>query len=89
MNGSKSGAGERLEARAEYGVGVLDGDLTGTPYLGFGRTQGRDDVRLGWRFETPARDALDVRFGVEATRGERAGGAEPEHGVAFRFSVRW
>ena len=87
--GAGSGAGERLEARAEYGVGVLGGELTGTPYLGFGRTGGLDDVRLGWRFETPARDALDVRFGVEATRGERAGGAEPEHGVAFRFGARW
>ena len=87
--GAGSGAGERLEARAEYGVGVLGGELTGTPYLGFGRTGGLDDVRLGWRFETPARDALDVRFGVEATRGERAGGAEPEHGVAFRFGMRW
>ena len=87
--GAGRGAGERLEARAEYGVGVLGGDLTGTPYLGFGRTGGLDDVRLGWRFETPARDALDVRFGVEATRGERADGAEPEHGVAFRFGARW
>ena len=77
----------RLSAELGYGLPVF-GAFTGTPYAGFGLSDGERDWRVGWRL-TPARPGLDLELGVEGTWAEPADDAAPAHGVILRGSIRW
>ena len=78
----------RLVGEAGYGFGVLGGVFTGTPYMGFGASEGLRDYYLGLRLARMNRDAFDLEFGVEATREESAGAYDPIHGMTFRLALR-
>ena len=78
----------RLVGEAGYGFGVLGGVFTGTPYAGFGASEGLRDYYLGLRLARMNRDAFDLEFGVEATREESAGAYDPIHGMTFRLALR-
>ena len=78
----------RLVGEAGYGFGVLGGVLTGTPYAGFGASEGLRDYYLGLRLARMNRNAFDLEFGVEATREESAGAYDPIHGMTFRLALR-
>ena len=55
----------RLVGEAGYGFGVFGGVFTGTPYMGFGASEGLRDYYLGLRLARMNRDAFDLEFGVE------------------------
>ena len=78
----------RLVGEAGYGFGVLGGVFTGTPYAGFGASEGLRDYYLGLRLARMNRNAFDLEFGVEATREESAGAYDPIHGMTFRLALR-
>ena len=78
----------RLVGEAGYGFGVFGGVFTGTPYAGFGASEGLRDYYLGLRLARMNRDAFDLEFGVEATREESAGAYDPIHGMTFRLALR-
>ena len=78
----------RLVGEAGYGFGVLGGVFTGTPYAGFGASEGLRDYYLGLRLARMNRNAFDLEFGVEATREESPGAYDPIHGMTFRLALR-
>ena len=78
----------RLVGEAGYGFGVFGGVFTGTPYAGFGASEGLRDYYLGLKLARVNRDAFDLEFGVEATREESAGAYDPIHGMTFRLALR-
>ena len=78
----------RLVGEAGYGFGVFGGVFTGTPYAGFGASEGLRDYYLGLRLARMNRNAFDLEFGVEATREESAGAYDPIHGMTFRLALR-
>ncbi len=84
---SRAAAAGRLEAEAAYGLPVLGGRATGTPYLGLGNSAALREVRLGCRLELPNREGL--KLGIEGTRRESTGDNEaPDHGVMLRLALR-
>ena len=84
---SRAAAAGRLEAEAAYGLPVLGGRGTGTPYLGLGNSAALREVRLGCRLELPNREGL--KLGIEGTRRESTVDNEaPDHGVMLRLALR-
>ena len=76
----------RLDAEAGYGFGAFAGRGLMTPYAGLALTEtGARAWRTGVRWTL----GPGVAFGVEGTRGEPAGDDAPEHGLAFRATLRW
>ena len=77
---------ERLDAEAGYGLGAFGGRGLMTPYAGIAlsETGGR-----AWRTSVRWTLGPDVAFGVEGTRSEPANDDAPEHGLAFRATLRW
>ena len=76
-----------LEAEAAYGVAVLGGRGTGTPYLGLGNSAAFREVRLGCRLQLPNREGL--KLGIEGTRRESTvDNAAPDHGVMVRLALQ-
>ena len=80
---------QRLEGRIGYGLAVHGGRFTGTPELGYGRSDRGRDLSLGWRLTREGRDAGSFEASLEATRRETANDNDPEHGVGFRLTTRW
>ena len=76
----------RLDAEAGYGFGAFGGRGLMTPYAGLALSEtGARAWRTGVRWTLgPA-----VAFGVEGTRSEPANDDAPEHGLAFRATLRW
>ena len=76
----------RLDAEAGYGLGAFGGRRLMTPYAGLAlsETGGR-----AWRTGVRWTLGPGVAFGVEGTRGEPANADAPEHGLAFRATLRW
>ena len=76
----------RLDAEAGYGLGAFGGRGLMTPYAGLAlsETGGR-----AWRTGVRWTLGPGVAFGVEGTRGEPANDDPPEHGLAFRATLRW
>ena len=87
LAGLGANAAGRLEAEAAWGLGLLGGRGTGTPYLGVGNYGALREVRLGCRLELPQREGM--KLGIEGTRREStAGNAPPDHGVMLRLALR-
>ena len=91
-------AAGRLEGEIGYGLPVFGGGFTGTPNVGFGLSDGgARDYRLGWRLTSALRGDPGFEVNLDAIRREPANdtgagsgaGAEPEHGVTLRATVRW
>ena len=76
----------RLDAEAGYGFGAFGGRGLMTPYAGLAlsETGGR-----AWRTGVRWTLGPGVAFGVEGTRSEPANDDPPEHGLAFRATLRW
>ena len=81
--------GQRWTAEAAWGFAAFGGRFTASPHAGVGLTQGARDYTLGYRV-VPARDtpALDVSFGVAATRSERED-AQADHTIGVEIGARW
>ena len=76
----------RLDAELGYGLGGFGGRGVVTPYAGLKlAAAGERTVRAGLRWTVGA----DITLGLEGTRRAPAGEAAPEHGIAFRASLRW
>ncbi len=87
LAGLAANAAGRLEAEAAYGLAVLGGRATGTPYLGVGQSEALREVRLGCRLQLPNREGL--KLGIEGRRRESsAGNAAPDHGVMLRLALQ-
>ena len=87
-----SGGGHEATSRwameAAWGLPVLGGRFTGSPYMGLGLATGARDYSLGWRFRPEAANALGLSFGLRATKRESDAQA-PEHTVGGEIAVRW
>ena len=81
--------GGRLSAQAAYGLPILAGRYTGTPWLGAGVLESGRDYRVGYRIRSARPSKADVRVGIEGGRRERDGDAAAEHAVNLRFAMRW
>ena len=86
-NGGAASAG-RLEAELGYGIALFGGGFTGTPHLGIGLSDTSRDYRLGWRLTSARPGDPGFEVGLDATRRE-ALGADAEHGVMLRGTIRW
>ena len=84
--GAVGGAGS-LQVRAGYGLPLGGGRFVGTPQLGFGLSEGRHDVTLGWHLSVARQETLDLALGVEAIRRENRDASDPEHGVLLQFRL--
>ena len=80
---------QRWTAEAAWGFAAFGGRVTGSPHAGVGLSTGTRDYTLGYRV-VPARDtpALDVSFGVAATRSERED-AQANHTIGVEIGARW
>lgn len=81
--------GGRLTAQAAYGLPILAGRYTGTPWIGAGVLESRRDYRVGYRISSARPSKADVRVGIEGLRRESDGDAATEHTVNLRFAMRW
>ena len=86
-NGGTASAG-RLEAELGYGIALFGGGFTGTPNLGIGLSDTSRDYRLGWRLTSARPGDPGFEIGLDATRRE-ALGADAEHGLMLRGTIRW
>ena len=87
-SGAGSEATSRWTMEAAYGLPILGGRFTGSPYAGFGLATGARDYSLGWRLAPEAATAPDLSFGLRATRRESDTQA-PEHTVGLEVRARW
>ena len=79
-------AGRRLDAELGYGLGLSSAPGLLTPYAGVSLADGGERrLRTGarWNFMPGA------TLGLEASRGEAAEGAAPDHGVMLQAALRW
>ena len=72
---------------AAWGFPAFGGRFTGSPHVGLGLSTGSRDYSLGWRLSPEAVTALDLSFGVRATRWE-SDTADPEHTIGFEITAR-
>ena len=68
-------------------MALLEGQYVGSPHLGFGLARDERDYTLGWRL-TPESEALDLSFGVTATRRESEWKV-PQHTFGVEITLRW
>ena len=87
-----SGGGHEATSRwgmeAAWGLPVLGGRFTGSPYMGLGLATGARDYSLGWRLAPEAATAPGLSFGLRATRRE-SDTAPAEHTVGVELSASW
>ena len=87
-----SGGGHEASSRwgmeAAWGLPVLGGRFTGSPYMGLGLATGARDYSLGWRLAPEAATAPGLSFGLRATRRE-SDTASPEHVLGIEATARW
>ena len=86
-NPAVAGAGGRIDARFGYGLDLMAG--VGTPWIGIGMSGHDREYRIGYEFHAGRPSATDVRVALEASRRERAGVGDPEHGLTVRSTVSW
>ena len=89
MDGLAANGNQRLEGRVGYGLAVYGDRFTGTPELGYGRSDRGRDLSLGWRLTREGREAGSFEASLETTRRETANDNDPEHGIGFRLTARW
>ena len=89
MDGLAANGNQRLEGRVGYGLAVYGERFTGTPELGYGRSDSGRDLSLGWRLTREGRDAGSFEASLETTRRETANDNDPDHGIGFRLTARW
>ena len=89
MDGLAANGNQRLEGRVGYGLAVYGDRFTGTPELGYGRSDSGRDLSLGWRLTREGREAGSFEASLETTRRETANDNDPEHGIGFRLTARW
>ena len=82
-----SEATSRWAMEAAWGFPAFGGRFTGSPHVGLGLSTGSRDYSLGWRLSPEAVTALDLSFGVRATRWE-SDTADPEHTIGFEITAR-
>ena len=84
-------AAGRLEGEIGHGLAIFGGGFTGTPNVGFGRSDGgARDYRIGWRLSLAGAVALDFGPSLDATRREPANDdGPPEQEVMLRAAIRW
>ena len=60
-----------MEGEGGYGLPTFGGRFTGTPNMGFARSDGgAHDLRVGWRLIPADTDAPDFDVSLDATRVE-------------------
>ena len=84
--GGEFEAERRLEAELGYGLGAFGGHGVVTPYAGLGLAEAGDRT---WRAGARWSLAPHLAMSLDATRREPANDDAPEHGVQFRFTLRW
>ena len=84
--GGEFEAERRLEGEVGYGFGAFGGHGVVTPYAGFGLAEAGDRT---WRAGARWSLAPHLAMSFDATRREPANDDGPEHGVQFRFTLRW
>ena len=79
--------GGRVDAEAAYGLAMLGGRATGTPYLGLGLSEEVREVRVGYRLGLLRQEGVEL--GIEGMRRDsRVGSKAPEHGVMLRLALQ-
>ncbi len=78
-----------LEAKAGYGMPVLQGRFIGTPWLGFSQSEDSETLRAGWTLARRARDGRAMELGLEGTQANNHAGARTEHAMLVRVTARW
>ena len=77
--------GMRIDAEFGYGVPVLNGFGTGTPWIGTSLSDRWRDLHLGYRLGLGS----DVNLGIDGRLRESAAGDEPsDYAIMLRLSVR-
>ena len=82
-------AGKSLQGELGYGLSMFGDRFTGTPYVGFGLSDGDGlDFRLGWWLTSTLEGDPGFEVNLDATRLEPANDAAPEYGVMLRTAIR-
>ncbi|MCY4607869.1 MAG: hypothetical protein OXD40_04635 [bacterium] len=82
-------AGKSLQGELGYGLSMFGDRFTGTPYVGFGLSDGDGlDFRLGWWLTSTLEGDPGFEVNLDATRLEPANNAAPEYGVMLRAAIR-
>ena len=77
----------RLDAAAAYGLAVLGGRATGTPYLRVGQSEAVREMRMGCRLELLRWEGLEM--GIEGTQRESTGdNMGSDRAVMLRLAMR-
>ena len=84
--GGEFEAERRLEGEVGYGFGAFGGRGVVTPYAGLGLAEAGDRT---WRAGARWSLAPHLAISLDGARSEAANDDAPEHGVQFRFSLRW
>ena len=79
-------AERRLEGEVGYGFGAFGQRGLVTPYAGLGLAEAGDRT---WRAGARWSLAPHLAMSLDGTRSEAANDDAPEHGVQFRFTLRW
>ena len=77
--------GLSIDTELGYGVPVLDGSATGTPWVGMSLSDGSPEYRLGYRLAVGS----DLHFGIVGTlRDGTTANEPPDYAVVLLFSLR-
>ena len=79
-------AERRLEGEVGYGFGAFGERGVVTPWAGLGLAEAGDRT---WRAGARWSLAPHLAMSLDGTRSEAANDDAPEHGVQFRFTLRW
>ena len=78
-------AGLSLAAEVGYGIPVLDGSATGTPWVGMSLADASPEYRLGYRLAVGS----DLHLGIVATLRDRTATNEPpDYAIVLLLSLR-
>ena len=72
----------RLDAEAAYGLAVLGGRATGTPYVRVGQSEAGREIRMGYRLSLLRWEGLEM--GIEGTQRE---GSVPDRAVMLHVAL--
>ena len=78
-------AGLSIDTELGYGVPLLDGSGTGTPWVGLSLSEGRPEYRLGYRLAAGS----DLHLGIVATLRDSSAADEPsDYAIVLLLSLR-